>query len=112
VRSSDAWGNTDATPATVTVTVTQPLPDRLAVRAEAVRNRSRLWVDVDPDSLGWNYRFRVDQRFAGRWKALIRRSTTGLDDTRLLDLDRGRYRVVVPAQHGMARAVAHARLRR
>lgn len=112
VRARDDWLNTDETPATVTFTVAQPLPDRLEVRAEAVRHASRLNIDVDPDSLQWNYRFRVERRIDGAWRTITRRSTRGLADTRLLDLDRGRYRVVVPAQHGMARAVARARLRR
>ncbi len=112
VRSSDHWGNTDQTPATTTFTVTGPPPGRLVVRAEAVRHRSRLRVDVDPDSLEHNYRFRVQRRVDDRWRTVARRSTRGLSDVRLLDLDRGRYRVVVPAQHGMLRDVARARLRR
>lgn len=112
VRSTDAWGNTDPTPAAVAFTVTQPLPAWLVVRAEAVRRASRLRVDVDPDSLGWNYRFRVDQRVDGAWHRAARTTTLGLEDTRTLDLPRGRYRVVVPAQHGMKKAVDRARLRR
>lgn len=112
VRSRDDWGNIDPTPATVTFTVTRPRPERLAVSAEAVRRASRLRVDVGPDSVRWNYRVRVARRIDDTWRAVWRGSTRGPRDVRVLDLDRGRYRVVVPAQHGMARAVARAALRR
>ena len=112
VRAWDQWNNIDPTPATTTFTVTGPPPQRLVVAADAVRHRSRLRVDVDPDSLDHAYRFRVQRRVDGRWRTVARRSTRGPRDTRLLDLDRGRYRVVIPAQHGMLRDVARARLRR
>nr|WP_300051159.1 hypothetical protein [uncultured Nocardioides sp.] len=112
VRARDDWGNIDQTPATTTFTVTEPPPPRLVVRADAVRHRSRLRIDVDPDSADHDYRFRVEKRVDDRWRTVARRSTRGSRDTKLLDLDRGRYRVVVPAQHGMLRDVDRTRLRR
>ncbi|WP_110180533.1 hypothetical protein [Nocardioides solisilvae] len=92
-------------------------PAEAVVAATAVRRKSRLRVRVQPASAAVDYAFVVQRqvRRKGRkvWKQVKRSTTRGPAESRVLDLRRGRYRVVLPAQHGVAEAVSRVvRLRR
>jgi hypothetical protein len=130
VRARDAAGNVDPTPAVVGYRVTDlvappppppaaapdPAPAQastaIALSATAVRNSSRIKVDLGPDSSLRDYHFRLQRRADGRWRTVRRSATKGSRDVRVLDMRRGRYRVVVPAQLGLTGAKATVRLRR
>jgi hypothetical protein len=130
VYAVDVEGTSDPTPASATFTVTQPpadpsapppptagipaTPGRAAISLalDAVRKKSRLRVDIGPDLDPSNYRFNVQRRTSGTWRTIRRTQTLGANDVMILDLPRGRYRVVVPRQHGMTGTSAIARLRR
>lgn len=103
VRATDAAGNTDPTPASAVVVVsnyvTQPLPgaDR-AVKVGAVKKKSRLRINIDPDSAADNYRVTIQRKAGKRWRKVQRARTRGDRDVVVVDLRRGKYRVVLPAQ--------------
>ncbi|MEI2714122.1 MAG: hypothetical protein V9G04_12735 [Nocardioides sp.] len=101
VRATDHADNRDETPASRGIIVdpdgTSPV---LTVRAKAVKKRSRLRVNIGPDSAAVNYRFRVQRRVHGKWNTVKRSRTRGPKDVRTLDLRRGVYRVKVPTQFG------------
>ncbi|WP_162599702.1 hypothetical protein [Nocardioides solisilvae] len=87
------------------------------VSVKAVRKKSRLRVGVVPASAAVDFAFVVERqvRKKGRkvWKRVKRSTTRQEAETRVLDLRRGRYRVLVPAQHGLAAARSKVvRLRR
>jgi hypothetical protein len=105
----DHAGNADPSPATTTFVVEK---ERIFVRVAAVRHGSRLEVDLGPDSADHDYRFRVQRRTDRGWRTVRRTTTRGARDMRVLDLPRGRYRVVVPDQLDMAGDRGHASLRR
>ncbi len=78
------------------------------VEVKAVRGRSKLRIDVDPNLARGNVRFRV-QRLgkAGTWVTLKRKyRTKGRAEKRTLNLRRGTYRVVVPAQRDLSGAMS------
>jgi hypothetical protein len=105
VRATDAYGNQDATPAVFLVTVsaaptTQPPPpvgqnDR-SIAARAVKKKSKLRIDVGPDSASSNYRVVIKRKVGKRWRKVERVRTRGPKDTVVVNLRRGRYRVVLP----------------
>lgn len=109
VFAVDHAGNADLTPATTSFVIDR-LP--LDVAVAAVRARSRVRVDLGPDSADHDYRFRVQRRIDRTWRTVRRTTTRGTNDVRVLDLDRGRYRVVVPDQRGMSGSSVRVRLRR
>ena len=78
----------------------------------AVKKKSRLRVDIGPDLDQSNYRFTVQRRSGTRWRTIRRTQTLGAQDVSVLNLPRGRYRVVVPRQHDLAGTRAEVRLRR
>lgn len=108
VAAVDYADNADPTPATTTFLVEAP---RLDVRVAPARRRTRVEVDLGPDSADRDYRFRVQRREDARWRTIRRTTTRGSLDVRVLDLPRGRYRVVVPDQHGMIGETVRVRLR-
>jgi hypothetical protein len=71
-----------------------------------------LRVDIDPDLNPSNYRFTVQKRRGGAWRTVRRTQTLGPQDLMVIDLPRGRYRVVVPRQHDLPGTRATVRLRR
>jgi hypothetical protein len=88
-------------------------PVALTVAVAPVRKGSRLRVRVAPASAELDYRFVVQRRKGGKWKRVTRSTTRKAGDERVLELRRGRYRVVVPPQHGLAGAPSGVvRLRR
>lgn len=104
VRASDAYGNQDATPAVFLVTVTAaPTPppppvgqnDR-SIAARAVKLKSKLRIDAGPDSASSNYRVVIQRKVGKRWRRVERVRTRGPKDTVVVNLRRGRYRVVLP----------------
>lgn len=122
VRASDAYGNQDATPAVFLVTVTeaattQPPPPGeqpgRSVVAKAVKKKSKLRIDVGPDSASSNYRVVIQRKVGKRWRKVERVRTRGPKDKVVVDLRRGRYRVVLPkSAAGPALTSATVRLRR
>ncbi len=118
VRARDAAGNVDATPAVQTFrvaaepTVVPTPPGSVTATVTAIRKRSRMKVDLGPDSAAHDYAFRVQRRTDGKWRTVKKSTTRGTGDVRVLDLRRGRYRIVVPAQHGLTGTTQQVRLRR
>ncbi|MCU0262051.1 MAG: S8 family serine peptidase [Candidatus Nanopelagicales bacterium] len=74
-----------------------------AVTVGAVAAGSKLSVDVDPDLSAGSWAFRVQsQRADGSWRTLpATYRTRGAQETRVLDLPRGAYRVKVPPRFGL-----------
>ncbi|WP_110180534.1 hypothetical protein [Nocardioides solisilvae] len=125
VRARDAVGNQGAeavqgftvVPAQAVPVEVDPVPGQVAVQVGAVRRKSRLRVAVAPASAAVDYALVVERQVRKRgrktWKQVTRSTTRGADESRVLDLRRGRYRVLVPAQHGLAAARSKVvRLRR
>lgn len=100
----DDWD--DVNPYSLNVAVTpvgtkSPAPS-LTVAARTVAKKSRLRIDVGPDSATRDYRYTVQRRMAGMWRNARSGSTNGPADTAVVDQKRGTYRVVVPGQFGAA----------
>lgn len=74
------------------------------MKARSVVRSSRLRLDVDPDLSAGNYRVILQTRLKGVWADLRRVRTQGHPEVRVVNLPKGRYRVVVPAQRGMQSA--------
>ena len=85
---------------------------RITLAVKAVKKESRLRIDVGPDLEQSNYRLRIQRKAAGRWRTVKRTQTLGPRDRMRVDLRRGKYRVIVPAQHDLLGARDTARLRR
>jgi hypothetical protein len=100
VRAIDKVGNIDPTPQQRGVIITTTR-SRVSVAVKAIKKRSRLRVNVGPDSATHNYRFVVQRKVNGKWKRVKKSRTKGSRDRKVLNLRRGVYRVKVPAQHGL-----------
>lgn len=87
-------------------------PQSITLRLKAVKKKSKLRVDIGPDRAPSNYRYIVKRKAGKKWRTVRRSQTVGPRDRVVLDLPRGKYRVVVPRQHGLAGAQATARLKR
>lgn len=85
---------------------------RIALALKAVKKKSRLRIDIGPDLDPSNYRFTIQRKAGKKWRPVKRTQTLGPKDRSTVNLRRGTYRVIVPAQHGMPGARATARLRR
>lgn len=73
----------------------------LRAKVQPVNNRTRLKVDVDP-SLGaaaWTVNIQK-KRPNGKFRTIKTVKTVGTAETKVIDVRRGRYRAVVPAQRG------------
>lgn len=121
VRAADQWGNTDPTPATWVVNVsadaTPPPPPpgstERSVAARAVGKKSRLRIDVGPDSASSNYRVVIQRKVGTRWRKVVRVRTRGSRDVAVVNLRRGKYRVVLPkSAQGAAVRSSAVRLKR
>lgn len=125
VQATNAAGTTDPSPATYAFSVVAPpappppvtTPPPPAARTigldvRAVRKKSRLRIDIDPDLEQSNYALTVQRRAGKKWRTVRRTQTLGPQDAIEVDLPRGTYRVVVPAQHDMLGVRATARLKR
>ena len=103
VRATDKAGNTDPTPASAVVVVsnyaTQPLPGAgRAIKVGAVKKKSRLRINVDPDSPDSSYRVTIQRRTGKKWAKVRRVRTRGTTDVVVVNLPRGKYRVILPKQ--------------
>lgn len=106
VRATDQYGNTDATPATFVVAVSAsatpppppppPVEAERSVAAQTVKRKSRLRIDVDPDSASSNYRVVIQRKVGKTWRKVARARTRGAHDVVVVNLRRGKYRVVLP----------------
>ena len=115
VRATDEAGNVDASPAVAALpaaAVVAPPGARVIKAAARVRSRDRIWLDVAPDWNGGAYRLIVQKRSGTRWKQVARTRTRGAKDTRVIDLPRGTYRVVVKRKGFTTFRTAPLRLRR
>jgi hypothetical protein len=88
-----------AVPAPITTPVVEPVAvGERQLDARAAKRRSVLVVRIGPASASIDHEFVVQRRTStGRWRIVVRKSTTGTRDVRRLDLRRGIYRVVVEA---------------
>lgn len=128
VQAVDAYGAPDPTPATYSFTVASPAPPppppgppvvapppaapSISLALEPVRRKSRLRIDIGPDLEQSNYQLKIQRQAGKKWRTVKRTQTLGPRDRITIDLRRGKYRVVVPAQHEMLGTRATARLRR
>lgn len=81
--------------------------------AEAVAKKSRLRIDVGPDSATADYEVYVQRWQRRKWRTLVVVMTSGPRDIRVVKLRRGRYRALLPAYPGVPQVVsAGVRLRR
>ncbi len=78
----------------------------LSVRVTAVRHRSQLRVDVNPNR--GPFRIVIQRRQKGKWVDIRELNTKGRQDRRTVNLRKGTYRAVAQAQKGYRRAVSAA----
>lgn len=103
VRTENRWG-WDPTPATLEFTVPQrptTTKGRITVKARGVAKSSKLRLDVDPDRARGGYGVKIQRHAKGSWKTARKVRTKGPRELRVVNLPRGTYRVVVPAQSGL-----------
>lgn len=101
-----------APPAPPVVTPPTAEQPRITLVLKAVKKKSRLRIDVGPDLEQSNYRLRIQRKAGKKWRPVKLTQTLGPQDRITVNLRRGTYRVIVPAQHGLLGARATARLRR
>ena len=84
-----------------------PIPSAV-VTVGSVASGSKLGVDIDPDLSAGAWAFRVErQRADGSWRTLkATYRTHGALETRIVDLPRGTYRVLVPSRMGLTEATS------
>ncbi|GAA1938159.1 hypothetical protein GCM10009797_34660 [Nocardioides hwasunensis] len=127
VVATNAAGTVDPSPAAYAFTVVAPAPPpppappsppppppaepRITVTLKALK-KSRLRIDVDPNLNPSNYRLTIQRKRGRSWRPVSYTQTLGPKDRMTVTLTRGRYRVVVPRQHGMAGTSATIRLKR
>jgi hypothetical protein len=94
---------------------TAPSEKRITVKLKALKKKGgkpRLRIDVGPDLNPSNYQVRILRKAGKKWRVVTRTQTLGPRDRVTVKLKPGRYRVVVPRQHGMAGTSATIRLKR
>jgi hypothetical protein len=67
VRATDASGNVETTPVGRGFEILPPGVVKISAALKAVKKRSRLRVDLGPDSSALNYRFVVQRKVNGKW---------------------------------------------
>lgn len=83
----------------------------MAVRA--VKNKSKLRIDVGPDSATADYEVHVQRWQRRKWRTLVVVMTSGPRDIRVVKLRRGRYRALLLDYAGVPQVVsAGVRLKR
>ena len=120
VRASDAYGNVDPDPATWVVAVSAAAsppppgePVERTVGARAVKKKSKLRIDVGPDSAQHNYRVAIQRKVGKKWRKVSRVRSHGRRDVVVVNLRRGKYRVVLPkSAQGAAVVSSVVRLKR
>ena len=76
------------------------------VKAKAVQQSSRIRINVNPNSEGANYKMKVQKKLNGEWRTKRIVRTKGRADVKTVNVKAGLYRVKVPAQFGLTRAVS------
>lgn len=107
------WGQAGSPNRNVHVGTRSIPASKISVKVKTVKNRSKLRVDVNPNRSAWDYKIRIQERVHGKWKTKKTTWTKGRKDKRTVNMSQGKYRVKVPAQHGMKGAKSKSvRLRR
>jgi hypothetical protein len=76
-------------------------PKQAKVKATTTKAESKIKVNVNPNSRTW--KVKVAKRTDGQWKTLKKTyRTSGNSQKVVIDLPKGKYRVVLPAQGGFA----------
>lgn len=101
-------------PPVVTPPVVTPPPAPVrTVAVKAVKKKSKLRIDVGPDSATSDYEVYVQQWQRKKWRRLIVVTTSGPRDKKTVNLRRGRYRAVLVATSDAPQVASKAvRLRR
>lgn len=90
-----------------------PTATRMTVKAKAVKNRSKIRIDVNPNQSSFNYEIKVQKKVGGNWKTKKTTRTKGTKDKRTINMPKGKYRIKVASQHGLKGAKSKTvRLRR
>ena len=87
----------------------RPAPVRkpaVRVSARPVSHARKLAVDVDPDKGRGFWTFTVQKRTKGAWSSIGSYRTHGQRETRVINLPKGSYRVVVSAKYGYRAAAS------
>ena len=80
---------------------------------KAIKDKTRLRIDVGPDSATGSYEVYVQHWRRNKWRKAVVVMTRGTRQRVVVDAKRGRYRAVLPAYGGVAQVVSNAvRLRR
>ena len=98
------------TPAAIQAGTSAPVwtKPRPVVTASAVKKRSRLKVDVNPSLEGQKaWKAKVQKKVKGRFKTVRSVRTKRTAEVVTLNVRRGTYRAVIPAQHGYAKKVSN-----
>jgi hypothetical protein len=89
----------------------QAVTRKPGVTAKAVSNRSKVSIRITPARSEGRWLFKVQKERAKRWVYLQRKGksrTWQTPSAKVLNLGKGRYRVVVPASIGYSKAVSNA----
>ena len=73
----------------------------LRVHASGANRRSKLHIDVDPDTMNRAIRVTVLRKRHGRWHHAKKLSLRGRDHQIIINLRGGKYRVTAPTQFGL-----------
>lgn len=94
-------------------TTTPGAAQKISVKVKAVKKRSKLQVDVNPNKASKNYKFKIQKKVRGKWRTVRVTYTKGRFDKRTVNLRKGEYRIKVPKQHGVKATTSKAvRLKR
>jgi hypothetical protein len=85
-------------------TSAQPSRQRATVKASAIRNASKIRINVNPNNSSANYKVKVQEKINGKWRTKKVVQTKGRADVKTVNMKAGTYRVKVPAQLGLARS--------
>lgn len=83
------------------VPVPAPAPSLRTLKITVIK-KSKLKVDIGPNSVGADYEFVVEVHRRRKWRYLVGMLTSGPRDVKRVNLRRGRYRIVLPAYPGAA----------
>jgi subtilisin family serine protease len=104
VRATSSTGTPDPTRAAQKFTTAK----RIHAKLRTTKRKQIVKVDVNPNQKTKNYRFQVQEKLRGRWKTRFTAFTSGPKDRAGGYLPVGKYRIRVPAQHGLLGAKSNA----
>jgi subtilisin family serine protease len=96
-------GAPPGTPNVLPYTQDMLIPTRVAIK---VKNGTALRVNVDPNSVDLDYGVRGQRKQAGNWVTEWTANTQGDAEKLKRNVPRGKWRIVVPAQHEQPRAIS------